>query len=203
MQKTLTIEGRNIDLTPAIKDYVEEKLERIHNHFDSIIKNHEIRVVLSVLKNPSISKNQKSEITIKLTGGHIIRCEESETSIYASIDLIADKIETQLRRYKTRIYNRLHTGKGAKEYGIEHASDFEVPDDFVNHVNEYEAPKIIKSKQFKMEPLEPEIAVGKLDDCGHNFYMFLNVFTNKVACIYRRDDGHYGMIEPEFLQAAS
>ncbi len=199
----LKVEGRNIDLTDAIKAYVDEKVQRIHNHFDSIIKNHEIRVVLSVLKNPSIAKNQKAEVTMILNGGHVIRCEEAEKSIYASIDLVVDKIETQLRRHKTRIYNRLHSGRGLKEYGIEDIADFTIPEDIAEQVKKFEAPKIIKTKRFRMEALEPDTAAHKLDDSGHEFYMFLNVFTNRIACVYKRDDGDYGLIEPEFLQVAN
>lgn len=196
------IEGKNLDLTQAIKDYADEKVGRIHRHFDSIIQNHEIRVVLSVLNNPSIAKNQKAEITINLKGGHVIRSEDYESSIYASLDLVTDKIESQLRKYKARIYKRLHSGRGAKDFGID-IEDYNLPNELIEHANSYKAPKIIKTKRFVMESLEPEVAVEKLADSGHDFYMFLNVFTNKIACVYHRKDGDFGLIEPEYLQVAS
>lgn len=201
------IEGKNIDLTDAIKDYAEAKVQRICNHFDSLIQNHEIRVVLSVLKNRRTS--HKAEITIFLKGGHVIRSEDSEDSIYASLDLVADKIEGQLRKYKTRIYSRIKHGKSVKDYGLTEEDLAAIPAGTTEQVahngdsNGTAVKEIIKTKRFKMEPLDPEVAVEKLHDTGHEFYMFLNVFTNRIACVYKREDGDYGLIEPEFLEVAN
>ncbi len=196
------IEGRNIEITDPIKEYAESKLGRIHKHFDSLIQNHNIRIVLSVLKTRK-GKNQKAEITINLKGGHVIRCQSSEENVYASIDTVTDKIEAQLRKYKTKIYSKIHSGKSVKHYGLdEDLSPESVPTDLLEQVQNYKQPKIIKVKRFRMQALEPEAAVEMLHDCGHPFYMFLNVFSNKIACVYQRDDGGYGLIEPEFLQVA-
>lgn len=203
MTSQTVIEGKSLEITPAIREYVETKLERVHKHFDSLIKNHEIRVVLGVVTNRK-GKKQKAEITIHLKGNNVIRSEDTEDDIYASIDLVIDKVEKQLRKYKTRLYSKVHSGKSLKHMGIE---EHEIPKtlsaDILEQVKSYESPKIIKTKQFKMEPLDPELALERLQDCGHPFYMFLNVFSNKIACVYKRDDGQYGMIEPEFLQAAT
>ncbi len=197
------IEGRNIEITDAIKEYAETKLSRIHKHFDSLIQNHDIRIVLSVLKK-NRDKNQKAEITINLKGGHVIRCQSSEDNVYASIDTVTDKIESQLRKYKTKIYSKIHNGKSVKEYGLDEIIDAKaVPAEVLKSVDKYEEPKIIKVKRFKMKALEPEQAIGMLDDCGHPFYMFLNIYSNKIACVYEREDGGYGLIEPEFLQVAN
>ncbi|MDD9898035.1 MAG: ribosome-associated translation inhibitor RaiA [Candidatus Melainabacteria bacterium] len=193
------IEGRNIDITDAIREYAESKLSRIHKHFDSLIQNHDIHVVLSVLKK-NRDNNQKAEITINLKGGHIIRCQSSEANVYASIDTVVDKIEGQLRKYKTKIYSKIHHGKSVKEYGLEEMAETLLPDDFSSHVESYKEPEIIKVKRFKMKALEPEQAVEMLDDCGHSFYMFLNIFSNRIAAVYKREDGGFGLIEPEFLQ---
>jgi putative sigma-54 modulation protein len=197
------IVGRNIEVTEPIKDYVESKVARIHKHFDSIIQNHDIHVVLSVLKNRK-GGNQKVEITINLKGGHVIRCHSSEENVYASVDTVLDKIEAQLRKYKTKIYSKIHTGKSVKEYGItDQIVNNRVPSEILEQVQTYKAPKIIKVKRFKMKPLEPEQAIEMLHDCGHPFYMFLNIYSNKIACVYEREDGGYGLIEPEFLQVSN
>ena len=195
------LEGRNIEITPAIKEYAATKLERVHKHLDSIIQNHDIKVVLSVLKNKTKAASQKAEITINLKGGHVIRCQSSEENVYASIDKIVDKIEAQLRKYKTKIYSKIHHGKSVKEYGLAESIDQEaVPVEILEQVKNYQAPEIIKVKRFTMVALEPEHAVEMLHDCGHPFYMFLNIFSNKIACVYKRNDGGYGLIEPEHLQ---
>jgi putative sigma-54 modulation protein len=195
------IEGRNIEITDAIREYTETKLERVHKHFDSLIQNHDIRIVISVLKNKSRADSQKVEITINLKGGHVIRCNSSEQNLYASIDLVIDKIEAQLRKYKTKIYSKIHHGRSIKEYGLAANIDqTAVPIELLDQAKTYQEPTIIKVKRFVMKPLEPEQAVEMLNDCGHPFYMFLNVFSNKIACVYRRDDSGYGLIEPEYLQ---
>lgn len=193
------IEGRNIEITPAIKEYAESKLDKVHKHFDSIIQNHDIRVLLSVTS--AKTDNQKSEVTINLKGGHVIRCQSSQANIYAAIDLVVDKIEGQLRKYKTKIYSKIHSGKSVKENGLEEDLDIAtIPQEVMEQISEYSEPKIIKVKRFEMRPMEPEQAVEMLDDCGHPFYMFLNIFSNKIACVYRREEGGYGLIEPEYLQ---
>ncbi len=194
------IEGRNIEITEAIKEYAETKLSRIHKHFDSLIQNHDIRIVLSVLKR-NRDKNQKAEITINLKGGHVIRCQSSEDNVYASIDTVTDKIEAQMKKYKTKIYSKIYNGKSVKQYGLDDDSDMNtLPIEVLQSGEKYEEPKIIKVKRFRMKAMEPEQAIEMLDDCGHPFYMFLNIYSNKIACVYERDDGGYGLIEPEFLQ---
>jgi putative sigma-54 modulation protein len=193
------IEGRNIEITSAIKEYAESKLAKVHNHFDSIIQNHDIRVLLTVTS--AKTDNQKAEVTINLKGGHTIRCQSSESNIYASIDLVVDKIESQMRKYKTKIYSKIHHGKSVKEYGLQENIDLEpIPQEIMEQISKYNAPKIIKVKRFEMNAMEPEQAVEMLHDCGHPFYMFLNIFSNKIACVYKREDGGYGLIEPEYLQ---
>lgn len=193
------IEGRNIEVTPAIKEYAESKLDKVHNHFDSIIQNHDIRVLLTVTS--ARTDNQKAEVTINLKGGHTIRCQSSQANIYASIDLVVDKIEAQMRKYKTKIYSKIHHGKSIKEYGLKEDLAIDpIPQEIMEQISSYSTPKIIKVKRFEMKAMEPEQAVEMLDDCGHPFYMFLNVFSNKIACVYKRDDGGYGLIEPEYLQ---
>jgi putative sigma-54 modulation protein len=203
------IESSNIDMTPSLKEYAETKIDRVHKHFDSLIQNHQIKVVLGVIKNHK-SNNQKAEVTINLKGGHVIRCHSTEDTLYAAIDTVVDKIEKQMRKFKTRIYNSIQRGKSIKAFGYDEEyltnieeADMAVPEDFVEEVKSYNEPKIIKTKRFKMEPLDPQDAVGKLKDCGHNFYMFLNIFSNKIACVYQREDGDFGLIEPEFLQVSN
>ena len=106
----VTVTGRNIDLTPALKDYLVDKLQRAQKHFDSDL---DCKALLSVAKNPSIARSQTAEVTISVNG-QVIRGEESTENMYASIDLVADKIERQLRKYKTRYFNKSHKLKDKK-----------------------------------------------------------------------------------------
>jgi putative sigma-54 modulation protein len=192
----VTVTGRNIELTPALKDYLVDKLARAQKHFDHALS---ITALLSVAKNPSIAQSQTAEITISLNGA-VIRGEESTENMYASIDLVADKIERQLRKYKTRYW---HKGNKTKERG-EHAPAVDVSpsedDDFAVQKEialEDIKPKIVRSKRFPLKPMLPEEACKHMDLLGHDFFMFINSETTQVNTVYHRRDGNYGLIEPE------
>lgn len=94
--------GRNIELTDAIKDYVQNKISRLENHFDFV---QEVHVILEVEKNPRIAENQLAEATVHVAGA-IIRVESASENLYASIDKLADKIERSLRKHKTKLMQR-------------------------------------------------------------------------------------------------
>lgn len=113
--------GRNIELTPAIKDYVNQKISRLENHFDFIL---EIHVILEVEKNPRISENQLAEATVHITGA-VIRVEAASENLYASIDKLVDKIERSLRKHKTKLMNRSGKSKNSHETIRKEASEAE------------------------------------------------------------------------------
>jgi putative sigma-54 modulation protein len=197
----VTVTGRNIDLTPALKEYLMEKLRRAQKHFDHPL---EVTALLSVAKNPSIANSQTAEVTLKVNGT-VIRGEESTENMYASIDLVADKIERQLRKYKTRYW-----GHGAKIRGTNGADsgavateddidmDFElVSSSVATSTEESTKPKIVRSKKFPLKPMSPEEAAAHMDLLGHDFFMFINSESGHVNTVYHRRDGNYGLIEPE------
>jgi len=95
----LTITGRNIDITPSIREYVEEKIGRISNHYDQIMS---MEVILTVNKNPSVEQNHVADVTIYVNGQHM-HVTESAESMYAAIDLAADKVNRQVIKYKERL----------------------------------------------------------------------------------------------------
>lgn len=192
----VVVTGRNIDLTPALKDYLLEKLQRAQKHFDHPL---EIQALLSVAKNPSIAESQTAEVTVKVNGS-IIRGEESTENMYASIDLVADKIERQLRKFKTRYYHKGNKGN--------HRELHEMPIDVSPEPDNDEVvrreltldeirPKIVRSKRFPLKPMLPEEACSHMDLLGHDFFMFVNSESGQVNTVYHRRDGNYGLIEPE------
>jgi putative sigma-54 modulation protein len=195
----VTVTGRNIDLTPALKDYLIEKLKRAQKHFDQPL---DATALLSVAKNPSIANNQTAEVTLKVNGT-VIRGEESTENMYASIDLVADKIERQLRKYKTRYWSRstkgTHRGQSdaspvLTDVGAEEDDDLAVVKAIAFEPNR---PKIVRSKKFPLKPMKPEEAASHMDLLGHDFFMFINSETGQVNTVYHRRDGNYGLIEPE------
>lgn len=94
----LAVNGRNIEITPAIKEYVKEKIGRVANHYDQII---DLEVTLSVIKNPSVAQNHVAEVSCNISGARIHVTEEAE-SMYASIDLLADKLNRQVMKHKDK-----------------------------------------------------------------------------------------------------
>lgn len=194
----VTVTGRNIDLTPALKDYLVDKLQRAQKHFDSDL---DCKALLSVAKNPSIARSQTAEVTISVNG-QVIRGEESTENMYASIDLVADKIERQLRKYKTRYFHKTHNKdkkhkpKERVDVGAEMDDDDAVEEAVM--MEDTETPSIVRSKKFALKPMSPEEACKHMDLLGHDFFMFVNAETNHVSTVYHRRDGNYGLIEPEY-----
>jgi putative sigma-54 modulation protein len=194
----VTVTGRNIDLTPALKEYLMEKLRRAQKHFDHPL---EVMALLSVAKNPSIANSQTAEVTLKVNGT-TIRGEESTENMYASIDLVADKIERQLRKYKTRYWGhgaKIRGTNGAEEesavsVATEEDSDFAVARAITTDELK---PKIVRSKKFPLKPMTPEEAAAHMDLLGHDFFMFINSESGHVNTVYHRRDGNYGLIEPD------
>lgn len=92
------VNGRNIEITDAIKAYVKEKIGKVANHYDQI---QGIEVVLSVIKNPAASGKHVAEVNCKLNTG-VVRCEEAADSMYESIDLLADKLDRQVKKFKDK-----------------------------------------------------------------------------------------------------
>jgi putative sigma-54 modulation protein len=189
----VVIEGKNIELTDALKGYVNEKLEKLSKHYDSIIKGHDVKVKLSVEKNPRIHDNNRTEVTIFLDG-NIIRSEQSSESMYASIDLVSDKLDRQIQKYKTKHYKSYHHSE-RPDLGSELTE--KLPSEKEKKGEKTIASgKIIKTKKFKLHPMPPEEAVEHLNLIGHDFFVFINSETKKINTVYQRKDGDYGLIEP-------
>lgn len=190
----VTVTGRNIDLTPALKEYLMEKLQRSQKHFDHGLN---ITALLSVAKNPSVADSQTAEITIKLNGS-VIRGEESTENMYASIDLVADKIERQLRKYKTRYYSKGKSKERDSLDSVDVSPEVDTDAEVKREIALEEIrPKIVRSKRFPLKPMMPEEACKHMDLLGHDFFMFINSETNQVNTVYHRRDTNYGLIEPE------
>ncbi len=176
----ITITARNLEITEPIRRYAEEKISRLQKFVNQITSVH---VVLSVEKHRQIA-----EVTLHVRE-HTIRGEESSTDLYSAIDLVADKIERQILRYKEKIVD--HSGRGL---GRSHAPE-EIGPAESEPLSE-DGPHIVKTKRFAMKPLSPDEAAMQMSLLGHNFFVFRNAQTQEVNVLYRRYDGDYGLIEP-------
>ena len=175
----ITITGKNIDLTDGLKSAVEEKLGKLEKYFT---EDTAILVTLSVEK-----ERQKIEVTIPVKG-NIIRSEQVSNDMYVSIDLVEEVIERQLRKYKNKLIARHQEGGNFKH-------EFYEGDEASEDDNEI---KIVRTKRFGFKPMYPEDACVQMELLGHDFYVFCNAETDEVNVVYRRKNGSFGLIEPEF-----
>jgi len=186
----LVIQGKNIEITDAINEYVHQKIERAVSHFQNITT--EVDVHLSVARNPRISANQVAEVTL-YANGTVIRSEERHEDLYASIDLVADKIARQLRKYKEkRLDQKTHDAVKVAEVVLESP----VSEDLIGDRTPELPADVLRMKYFAMPPMTIEEALEQLQLVDHDFYVFCNIKTNEINVIYERNHGGYGVIQP-------
>jgi putative sigma-54 modulation protein len=188
----LVLQSKNIEITDAIRDYVNQKIEKAVSHFESITTG--IDVNISVAKNPRIAASQVAEVTIYANGA-TIRAEEASEHLYASIDLVADKISRQLRKYKERSFSKKDRTDGLKDLGEE--LDLELLDyNLADNRSATLPAEVVRTKYFAMSALTIEEALAQLQLVDHDFYMYRSVETGEINVVYRRNHGGFGTIQP-------
>lgn len=188
----LVIQGKNIEITDAIREYVNQKIEKAVSHFQHLTM--EVDVHLSVARNPRIGSKQSAEVTI-YANGTVIRAEESSENLYASIDLVADKISRQLRKYKEKRHEQKTTSQSiATAVEVEEAT---VVSDLIGNRTPELPADVVRTKYFAMPPMTVQEALEQLQLIDHDFYMFRNAETGEINVIYeRKHHGGYGLILP-------
>jgi putative sigma-54 modulation protein len=171
------IHGNKVKITQPIEDYIEEKIGRLGRYFgmpDDLQVNVQIRVK---------GIEQKIEVTIP-TKHVILRAEEAHKDLYAAIDLVSEKLESQLRKNKTRMSKRK-----VKDHFEDFKTDYKIEkeEDVINQ-------KIVKRKSLDIKPMCEEEAILQMDLLGHEFFVFKHATTLEMCVLYRRKDGHYGLI---------
>ena len=190
----LLIHGRNLELTPALREYTQSKLEKAVHHFNEIVK--EADVHLSVARNPRVPQ-QIAEVTV-FANGTVIRAQERSENLYASIDLVASKLCRQLRKYKERHTDHHHNQiqkssiENTQEEIIENNS---LDNSLINGKQANLPAPGIRRKYFTMNPMTIEEARHQLDLIDHDFYFFKELQTNELQVIYKRNHGGYGLIQ--------
>ena len=173
-----TFTEKKISVGEDIRAYAEKKIGKLEHFFTP---DTEVIVALSAQKD-----RQKIEVTIPIKG-NTIRAEESSTDMYVSIDLVEEVIERQIRRYRKKLIDKKQSALSFSQAFIE--EEDERPEEDI---------RIVKTKKFAIKPIDPEEACLQMEMLGHNFYVFLNADTDQVNVVYRRKNGTYGLIEPEF-----
>ena len=176
------VKGRNLEVSDAIRSYAEAKLGKLERQ----LTDPRIELELAVEKNPSIAANNVAEATI-WTNGPVLRAREASGDMRASIDQLVAKLERQINRYRTRGRDRRRRAARANS----------PTPDTIPVMAEDEEPQIVKTKQFALNPMSAEEAVLQLELVGHDFFVFRSADSGDVNVVYRRNDGGYGLIEPQ------
>ena len=190
----ILIHGKNLELTGALKEYTEAKIEKATHHYKDIVKEADIH--LSIEKNPRVSF-QTAEVTI-FANGTVIRAEEKTENLYSSIDLVSNKLCRKLRKYKERNNKNIHNNqfKNKESFLIENTESRFLDEALLKEGIEASLPEpSIKNKYFEMNPISSEEARKQLDLIDHDFYVFRNKKNNELQVIYKRNHGGYGLIQ--------
>lgn len=176
------IRGENIEITPALRNYVEKKVGKLERYFDESLTS-DVHVRMQVLNTQHII-----EITIPMSQ-LVLRAEETHSDMYAAIDLVVEKLERQIRKHKTKV-NRKFRQDGSLKYMFRNDIEPEVTED-------EDDLEVVRTKRFNLKPMDAEEAILQMDMLGHNFFVFSNAVNGDTNVVYRRKDGRYGLIEPE------
>lgn len=177
----ITVIGKNIELTPALKEMIQKKISKLDRYFEQDV---EARATLSVQRSRQII-----EVTIPFNGV-ILRVEEATDDMYKSIDLVEVKLERQIRKQRTKLTRR---NNESLRYSAINAMAFAS-----ESMEEEDDAKIVKTKNFIVKPMHEEEAILQMELIGHNFFVYQDANTNKINVMYKRKDGNYGLLEPYY-----
>ncbi|MBN1891961.1 MAG: ribosome-associated translation inhibitor RaiA [Clostridiales bacterium] len=177
----VTTQGNGVHIGQRLEEKIESKLAKFEKHFGE-----EGSFNIKILPERDI---KKVELTLKLQN-RVFRAEARDEEILTAVDRTIDKLESQIRRQKTRIEKQIRDYAYVKEYLKDVMTEDE---DF-----QEEEKKIIKRKSFELVPMEPDDAVLQMEMLGHSFLVYLDAETGNVCVVYKRKDGHYGLIEPTY-----
>lgn len=188
----VVVTGRHIEITEAIRDYANKKIESLHLDYPRII---EAKVILDVQQYRQIAE------IILVCANHIhIEVKSTTEDIYASIDESIAKIGRRMRKFKTRLLRSHRPRKDGSirhlEQKVFHADDLHSEEDHIEH-------SYVHQEQYKVRPLYPDEAIMDLEISQRAFVVFHNQKTHKLAIMWRRNDGEYGLIEPDDRLAAA
>jgi putative sigma-54 modulation protein len=174
----VSIFARNMEVTPRLREYVERKVGKLDRYLPSI---DEARVDLTVENTRSADHRQVAQLTVRVRGT-ILRAEERTQDMFASIDTVLDKMYRQVARYKGRRRDR---GQAAAEV-LPIEEPLEEPEG-----------EVVRVKRFEVRPMTQEEAIEQMELLGHHFYVFLNADEDAINVVYKRNDGNYGLLQPE------
>ncbi|NLL66214.1 MAG: ribosome-associated translation inhibitor RaiA [Clostridiaceae bacterium] len=173
-----TIKGKQTGVTNAMQKKAIKKIGKFERFFKP-----DSEAVISF----RIEKDRYTFETAIYSGGTIIRAEECSNDMYGSMDMVVEKLERQIRKHKTKLGKKIH-------------QDAMIPENFniIEKIDEDESYDVVRTKRFPLKPMDVEEAILQMNLLSHSFFVFINADTETVNVVYKRKDGRYGLIEPEF-----
>jgi putative sigma-54 modulation protein len=185
----IQIFSKNVALSPVVESYIRQKVEKLVRHLPSISEG-KVEIVEEKAKSPE----HRHSVQITLTsGGILLRSEEKATKIRTAVDKAVKALDRQIERYKGKLYQKSRGFSIARHSSLTGGMVGEESE--TEHVEEL--PRVVRVKRFAMKPMSTSEAVEQMELLGHSFFLFLNSETNSINLLYRRNDGNYGLIEPE------
>lgn len=212
----LLVKGKNIDVSRRVQEYAEKRLSKLSLQLDDDVTRMELEITEE--KNPRVADSHVAEATV-WTKGKALRAREASHDVFASIDLVADKLARQVKKYHDKRVQYRHGGghghdqkdrwKGAlQENGngsgsLPEGYEFETFTTEDGMARTGSQLRIVKTKQFSLGPMSPEEAAEQMSLVGHDFFVFVNDETHDTCVLYKRSDGQFGLIEPTAVDSAS
>lgn len=188
----LIVKSRNGKISERQRQHIEQKLSRLDRYLDRIAQ-----VTVEHMEEMRRNEGNVHRVQVTVVGDHgvLVRAERRAPELYAAIDEVYDTLQRQIERYKDKHWRR---GKLRRQGGqiIEALPELTAAS-LADTGEEEERPRIVRTKEFQVKPMYSDEAVEQMELLGHNFFIFQDADTGKLNVLYRRQDGHYGLIVPE------
>ncbi|MDR3708526.1 MAG: ribosome-associated translation inhibitor RaiA [Capsulimonadaceae bacterium] len=187
MSIDVTVKGKNIEVTEGLKGYAEKRLQKLEKYLPNLRE---------AVVRESVERNlHRVEVTLQ-GDGVILRGEERSDNMYASVDLVLDKLELRIKKWKDRRSHEGHHDESLRTAEVHTDVPYEgiLP---AGSEPEEERPYIARVKAVTMKPMSAEEAATRLEWVDHPFFVYLDASTDQVHVIYRRNDGNFGLIVPK------
>jgi ribosome hibernation promoting factor len=176
----LIVSGKNLEVSEGLKEYVERKIGKLDRYLPSLT---EARVEFALEKTKSAAQREVVQVTLR-TNGTILRGEERAPDFGAAVDIVVEKLEKQIEKYKGKHYR---SRAPAERVASAVMAETEEPSE----------PRIVRTKRFRTRPMTEEEAIEQMELLGHSFFVFTHRERGTINVLYRRNDGNYGLLEPE------
>ncbi len=186
----IVVRGRNVNVTERVQEYVEKKIGKLERYLPII---DEARMELSQEDTRSAQHRMIAQLTVR-SRGKILRAEERDQDLFAAIDLVAEKMQRQISRFKDRLYSRGQV-RGAETVRVPEAVEPVAEAELVAEVEP--VGSIVRTKTFLVTPMNPEEAIEQMELLGHDFFVFYNSDADSINVLYRLRSGDYGLLQPE------